>query len=40
MLHIACAIEIQAARFISDDLRQIRRAKQAGLKVFGGRSAS
>ncbi len=36
ILHVACAIEIQAELFVSYDLRQIKLAKQARLKVFSG----
>lgn len=32
-LHIACALEWQAARFISADRQQIRAARKAGLAV-------
>lgn len=40
ILHVACAIEIQAEQFVSYDLRQIQLAKQAGLRVFSGESDS
>ena len=33
-LHIACALEWDADRFISSDERQLQAAKKAGLKVF------
>ena len=32
-IHVACAIEAKAARFISSDIRQIHAAKELHLKV-------